>query len=117
DYSISSHADDVAWMIGELGLYKPVVVGHSLGGAIAFDLAARFPALPGALVILDAPVVVPPEIGGVMAGPLFAAMGTPGWQRALRDFMAAAMNPADDQTRSARILDAMEVFPARISEA
>lgn len=42
-YSIPSFADDLAWLCRELGLYRPVVVGHSLGGMIALDLAARYP--------------------------------------------------------------------------
>jgi pimeloyl-ACP methyl ester carboxylesterase len=117
DYSIPGHTDDVAWMIQELGLYKPIVVGHSMGGAIAFELAARNPDLPAAIVAIDAPVVVPPEIGMAVAGPLMGAMGTPNWNRALREFMASAINPNDDPIRSNRILAAMEAFPARISEA
>jgi pimeloyl-ACP methyl ester carboxylesterase len=117
DYSIPGHAEDVAWMIQELGLYKPIVVGHSMGGAIAFDLAARYPNLPAAIVAIDAPVVVPHEIGMAVAGPFIAAMGTAGWKRALRDFMAASMSANDDQACCERILTVMEAFPARISEA
>jgi pimeloyl-ACP methyl ester carboxylesterase len=117
DYTVPGHADDVAWMIGELGLYKPVVVGHSMGGAVAFDLAARYPERLGAIVAVDAPVVVPPAIGMAVVGPLLGAMGTAGWNRALRDFMAASMSPHDDPVRSERILAAMEACPARISEA
>jgi pimeloyl-ACP methyl ester carboxylesterase len=117
DYTIPGHADDVAWMIQELGLLKPIVVGHSMGGAIAFDLAARYPELPGGIIAVDAPVVVPPDIGMAVAGPLMGAMGTPSWNRALRDFMASAMNPNDEPARCDRILTAMEAFPARISQA
>jgi pimeloyl-ACP methyl ester carboxylesterase len=39
-------------------LEKPVV-GHSMGGIVAFDLAARYPGLPSAIVMLDAAVVLP----------------------------------------------------------
>ena len=34
-------------------LIKPVIVGHSLGGTLALDLAARYPDLPGRIVIVD----------------------------------------------------------------
>jgi pimeloyl-ACP methyl ester carboxylesterase len=34
-------------------LDRPVVVGHSLGGFLALDLAAHYPDLPGRLVIVD----------------------------------------------------------------
>ena len=35
------------------------MVGHSMGGIVAFDLAARYPELTSAVVILDAAVVLP----------------------------------------------------------
>jgi pimeloyl-ACP methyl ester carboxylesterase len=52
-------ADDLAWMCQRLELAKPVVVGHSMGGIVAFDLAARYPHLSSAVVMLDAAVVLP----------------------------------------------------------
>jgi pimeloyl-ACP methyl ester carboxylesterase len=57
DYTMAVFADDLAWMCGELGLEKPIVIGHSMGGVIAVELAARFPDLPSAVVTLDSPVV------------------------------------------------------------
>lgn len=52
-YSIPELADDVAAFCAELELEQPVVVGHSLGGMIAVELGARYPSLPGALVLVD----------------------------------------------------------------
>ena len=52
-YSIPELADDIAALCGEVGIEKPVVVGHSLGGMIAVDLAARYPGLPSGLVLVD----------------------------------------------------------------
>jgi pimeloyl-ACP methyl ester carboxylesterase len=37
----------------KVGIEKPVVVGHSSGGMIAIELAARHPSVPGALVLVD----------------------------------------------------------------
>jgi branched-chain amino acid transport system permease protein len=50
---IDRYADAVATFIRELGLDRPVLVGHSLGGAVAISLAARFPRLIRALVLVD----------------------------------------------------------------
>jgi pimeloyl-ACP methyl ester carboxylesterase len=36
-----------------VGIEKPVVIGHSLGGMIAVELAARYPSVPRALVLVD----------------------------------------------------------------
>jgi pimeloyl-ACP methyl ester carboxylesterase len=52
-YSIPELADDVAAFCGEVGIEKPVVVGHSLGGSIGIELDARHPSLPCALVLVD----------------------------------------------------------------
>ena len=37
DYTIRLFADDLAWTCHRIGLEKPVVVGHSMGGIVAFD--------------------------------------------------------------------------------
>jgi pimeloyl-ACP methyl ester carboxylesterase len=45
--------EGVAAYIREHKLDHPIVVGHSLGGYVALDLAAHYPALLGRLVIVD----------------------------------------------------------------
>lgn len=52
-YSIPQLADDVAALCAVAGIERPVVVGHSLGGMIAVELAARYPSLASALVLVD----------------------------------------------------------------
>jgi pimeloyl-ACP methyl ester carboxylesterase len=46
--------DGVADYIRKNKLEKPVIVGHSLGGFVALDLAVKYPDLPGKLLIVDA---------------------------------------------------------------
>jgi pimeloyl-ACP methyl ester carboxylesterase len=50
-YTMEAFADDVAWMCTELGLRGPVIIGHSMGSIVAFDLACRYPELPLAIII------------------------------------------------------------------
>jgi pimeloyl-ACP methyl ester carboxylesterase len=52
-YSIPELADDMAALCATAGIERPVVVGHSLGGMLAIELAARYPSLPSALVLVD----------------------------------------------------------------
>src|SRR6266576_1181932 len=35
EYSIAGFADDIAWACDQLAVEKPVIVGHSMGGAAA----------------------------------------------------------------------------------
>jgi pimeloyl-ACP methyl ester carboxylesterase len=70
-YSIPELADDLARLCAAVGIEKPVVVGHSLGGMIAVDLAARYPLLPGALVLVD-PGPIDPAPGTVEFFRMFA---------------------------------------------
>jgi pimeloyl-ACP methyl ester carboxylesterase len=51
-YTMQAFADDLVWMCGQIGLKKPAVVGHSMGGIVAFDLAARYPERTAAVVIM-----------------------------------------------------------------
>ena len=63
NYDLGVYVDDVAWVIGELGLGQPIVAGHSMGGAIGLQLAADHPDLVRALVLDD-----PAPVSGNEAG-------------------------------------------------
>ncbi len=47
-------ADDIAALIGHLGLDRPDVMGYSLGGGVALFTAVRHPALVGRLIAVSA---------------------------------------------------------------
>lgn len=51
--TIESHADCVAEVLSSLGLRSVVLVGHSLGGAVAIALASRRPELVSRLVVAE----------------------------------------------------------------
>ena len=53
-WSVEGYAGWVAGFVRALGLSRPVVVGHSHGGAVAVVLAARHPEAVGRLVVADA---------------------------------------------------------------
>jgi pimeloyl-ACP methyl ester carboxylesterase len=60
DYTMAALADDLAWLSRQLGLLKPVVVGHSMGGNVTLELAARYPEIPASIVMIDS-VMLPPQ--------------------------------------------------------
>lgn len=113
-YTMSGFADDLAWLCGELGLQRPVVIGHSMGGLVALDLAARYPDLASAIVMLDSPVFLREELAPLVA-PVVAALRTPAYQEAARGFVDGVMFvPADGPARRARIIEGMGRVPQHV---
>ncbi|MGW2463115.1 alpha/beta fold hydrolase [Streptomyces sp. NPDC001761] len=53
DFSRDGYVKDAANLLNHLGLIDTVVLGHSLGGVNAYQLAARYPHLVRALIIED----------------------------------------------------------------
>jgi pimeloyl-ACP methyl ester carboxylesterase len=116
DYSAAVLADDVAALARALGLDRPVVIGHSMGGVVALELAARHPALPRAAALLDAPIVTPPGLLDAFA-PLGAALRTPGHREALRAFYTAVGGFADRPDRLAPVIDSIVHTPQHVLAA
>src|SRR5215211_3414077 len=52
-WSCELMADDVAALLGELGIAKADVMGWSLGAAVALQTAIRHPGLVGKLIIIS----------------------------------------------------------------
>ena len=50
---LSEARDQIAQYIRDNHLERPVIMGHSLGGSIALDLASRYPDLVGPVIIVD----------------------------------------------------------------
>lgn len=94
--TVNAQAETIAHFIDALGLERPLIVGHSLGGAIALSLALHHPERVGGLALL-APLthveeVIPPLFRGLaVRSPLMR--GLVGWTSAIplsirnRDFV------------------------------
>jgi pimeloyl-ACP methyl ester carboxylesterase len=59
EYTMAGFADDIAWQCAQLGLHKPVVLGHSFGGAVVLELCGRYPELASGMVMIDSIVMAP----------------------------------------------------------
>ncbi|WP_379624123.1 alpha/beta fold hydrolase [Pseudonocardia sp. GCM10023141] len=113
NYPVDVFAGDVAWLCAQLGVHRPVVIGHSLGGQVALQLAADHPDLPAAVVALDSTIVPPPGAADVLA-PVTAAIAGPNHVGALQQFMAMTMLPTDERTRAAGVLDRLAAVPRHV---
>ena len=76
DYGMRSLASDLVWLAERIGVRNPVVIGHSMGGVIALELAASFPEVPSAIIILDSPIA-PPEATRAAVAPHLEALRGP----------------------------------------
>ena len=68
DYGPLEQAADLAGVIEGLGLQRPIIVGHSMGGLIALQLALTYPDLVSGLVLSN-PVItgnVGPGLGAFL---------------------------------------------------
>jgi pimeloyl-ACP methyl ester carboxylesterase len=72
DYSLGAYASGVRDLLGALGHERATIVGHSLGGGIAMQLAYQFPERCGRLVLISS--------GGIgrEVHPLLRAASLPG---------------------------------------
>lgn len=114
---IAEHAADIAWLQDELALRAPIVVGHSMGGAIAFEVAAARPDAVSAIVLLDPIPIVPLAGLREQRAPLLAALAGPDYRDAFRGFVESRMfRPTDDPTVRARIVDDMCATPQHVLE-
>ncbi len=68
-------AADVAALIVALGLRRPIVRGHSMGGRTATELGARFPHLVSALILEDPAWLDPPPDAPAVGNPFRAWLG------------------------------------------
>lgn len=56
--SIASHVADTVLVLDEAGVDRAVVVGHSFGGVVGLELAARHPERVAALLVWEPPYLV-----------------------------------------------------------
>jgi pimeloyl-ACP methyl ester carboxylesterase len=115
-YTIGAFADDLAWTCAQLELVQPVVVGHSLGGLVALELAAARPQQIRAIALIDS-VLLQGEQRGVAIHQLVDALRGPDAEQPLRDYFATFFSPGDDRHRTEWILDQVVRTPPHVTSS
>lgn len=115
EYSMAGFVDDLAWLCQQLGVARPVVVGHSMGGVIALKLAAHYPELPSAIVMidggtrtLDGPALADPMLA------LAAVMRDGPDLQPIRETIGGMFLPQSDPALRARVTDEMLSTPRHV---
>src|SRR5690606_34532503 len=107
-------AADVGWLCDRLGLRRPVLIGHSLGGAIAIELGGTRPRGVASVVALDTTIAPAPETRRAWTA-LIAALAGPDFRAAARAAIARLyFLPSDDAARRERIIAAMTAAPQHV---
>jgi N-formylmaleamate deformylase len=53
NFTFNSHTEQVAELVKQLGLNKPIIMGHSMGAGTTTNVAVAYPDLPKAIVLED----------------------------------------------------------------
>jgi pimeloyl-ACP methyl ester carboxylesterase len=115
-YTMQGLADDVGWMCTQLGIQRPVVVGHSLGGLIALELGASRPDQVRAVVLVDS-VLLPTSDRTGFVRDLVAELRSADGSRALREYYTGFFGPYDDRARMNWILDEAVRTPTYVTSS
>lgn len=108
EHTITHWADDLAWLCEQLDVHAAVVVGHSMSGAIALELAAAHPQLACAVVLLDPVPIVPLPTFRQPLGGLVQALQGPNYRDALRGFVEnLQFRASDDPDVRSRLVEDM----------
>jgi pimeloyl-ACP methyl ester carboxylesterase len=116
-YDIPTLADDIAWLCRELQLSKPIIVGHSLGGMIAIELAARYPYLPRAVVADDPGAIDPLPSATRMYEGLVTQLEGPDGDMVRRAYIEQMLLTNNDAIQKRWIIETMCSVPRRIAAA
>lgn len=116
-YSIAAFADDVAHLIRELDLDRPIAVGHSMGGITVLQLGARHAAAISGIVMVDpAPLAFPEEMKPPV-GAMLAALEA-GDRGPQQSFVAQSLFlPTDDAAMRDRVVADMCAAPTHVAVA
>ena len=116
-YEIASLADDVAWFCARIGVVRPVVIGHSLGGMIGVELGARHPQLARALVAVDPGPIHPTEVARRVYGGFADFLAGPTAEQVRRAWVEDAVGPTADRELRSLIVNTMCAVPIPVARA
>jgi pimeloyl-ACP methyl ester carboxylesterase len=113
EYTVEGFADDVAWLISQLGLDRPIVCGHSMGGFVTVMLGKNHPESLRARIIVDSPVVTSPDFKK-RAVPLIERWQQPDYLGDVGEFIGTMFNELDTPALRSEITAQMLRTPQHV---
>jgi pimeloyl-ACP methyl ester carboxylesterase len=113
NYTMAGFADDLAWLCAQINLERPVVIGHSMGGNVALELAARYPELPTAIALIDS-VILPSRDFIEALQPLAKALKGLHYLSALEQASSLLLLPTDSAERKSQLLASAAKTPQHV---
>lgn len=115
DSKIAQFVDDVAWLSKEVGLDRPVLVGHSMGGLIALNIVRKWPELARAAVFVDAATVPFPEQFQPLLASTLESLRSPGYRAvAMNVFKSFLFGPESPEAMKEDVAARMANAPQRL---
>ncbi|MFN8633308.1 MAG: alpha/beta hydrolase [Chloroflexota bacterium] len=109
-YTVAGFADDLAWLCDRLAVERTVVVGHSMGGNVALEMARRHPALTRAVVMIDSCIIAPAGLKSALES-MGEGLRGPGHREVSQQIVEGVSLPTDDARRKAWIAKIMSAAP------
>lgn len=116
-YTFAGLADDCAWVCKELGLEQVVVLGHSMGGAVAAEMTKAHPGLVRAVALLDSTLLPDPPLLKKVLPPLIRELASKDHLQGLRDFVDPLFAPGDSQELRKWVWQEMSRTPGHVTLA
>jgi pimeloyl-ACP methyl ester carboxylesterase len=116
-YRAECFTSDLGFVLDELGLDRPILVGHSFGGSVSLAFAVAHPERVRALVMLDSGLRSKATVGADL-NPFYDALraATPEQYRVIvEEFCRTRLfDPVDDQAVAREIAQQMAQVPAHV---
>jgi pimeloyl-ACP methyl ester carboxylesterase len=116
-YTFAGLADDCVWVCKELGLEQVVVLGHSMGGAVAAEMIKAHPGLVRAVALLDSTLLPDPPLLKKVLPPLITELASKDHLQGLRDFVDPLFAPGDSHELREWVWQEMSRTPGHVTLA
>ena len=115
-YTIGGLADDLGWLCNQLDISRPVVIGHSLGGLVALELAATRPELVSGAALIDS-VLLSGVARQDTVNELIAGLRGADGHRVLSAYFEQFFAPHDDRMLRDWILEQAVRTPSHVTSS